>query len=60
MEIKKVLNLNDEEFDKLIAAGEFLGKVSKAKEEGTFDELSGGAEKIIEALRDVTVKILEK
>ena len=60
MEIKRVLNFSDEEFDKLIAAGEFLGKVSKSKEEGTFDELSGGAEKIINALKDVVVKILEK
>lgn len=60
MEVKRVLNFNDEEFDKLIAAGEFLGTVSKAKEEGNFDELSSGAEKIIKALGDVVAKIIEK
>ena len=57
MEIKKVLNLSDEEFDKLMAAGELVREISKLE---IYDELSSGAKKILEALRDVINEVLGK
>ena len=51
MEIKRILNLSDSEFDVLIDAGELLGKLRDAKE--TYDELSDGAKQIINGLKNV-------
>lgn len=57
MEIKKVLNLSEEEFTKLVAAGEVLGAINKALEAGDADELSDGAKGLLIALKDVLGKI---
>lgn len=58
MEIKRVMNLGEDEFDTLIAAGELVRSVVKAKD--TYDELSEGAKKILSALKDVIDEALNK
>ena len=57
MEIKKVLNLSEEEFAKLVAAGDILGSIRKALEAGEADELSNGVTGLLVALKDVLGKI---
>ena len=57
MEIKKVLNLSEEEFAKLMAAGDVLGTIRKALEAGEADEVSDGVKGILIALKDVLGKI---
>jgi len=57
MEIKKVLNLSEEEFNKLVAAGEILGAINRSLENKEADELSDGAKGLLTALRDVLGKI---
>lgn len=58
MEIKRVMNLGEDEFDTLIAAGELARSIVKAKE--SYDELSDGAKKVLSALRDVIDEALNK
>ena len=53
MEIKRILNLSDEEFEVLINAGKLLGSLRDSKKENEYDELSDGAKNILEGLREV-------
>ena len=51
MEINRVLNLSDKEFEVLINAGKLLGSLRDSKKADEYDELSDGAKKILEGLR---------
>lgn len=53
MEIKRVLNLSDEEFEILINAGKLLGSLRDSKKADEYDELSDGVKSILEGLREV-------
>lgn len=59
MNISRVLNLNEEEFNKLIAAGELLGAINKALEANEADELSSGLVELVKALNTVTEKLVK-
>lgn len=59
MNISRVLNLNEEEFNKLIAAGELLGAINKALEASEADELSSGLAELVKALNTVTEKLVK-
>lgn len=59
MNISRVLNLNEEEFNKLIAAGELLGAINKALEASEADELSSGLAELVKALNNVTEKLVK-
>jgi len=50
MNVKKLLELSEEEFDVLIAAGDLLTQIGKSLETGEADALSDGAKRITEAL----------
>ena len=51
MEIKRILNLSEEEFDILIEAGTLLGKLRDNKE--NYDELSSGVTSLLTGLQAV-------
>ena len=53
MEIKRVLNLSDKEFEVLINAGKLLGSLRDSKKVDEYDELSDGVKNILEGLREV-------
>ena len=59
MNISRVLNLNEEEYNKLIAAGELLGAINKALENNEADELSGSLVDLVKALNSVTEKLVK-
>ena len=59
MEIKKVLNLSEAEFNKLIEAGEILGTMNKTLETGDADELSSGTADLVKALNTITDKLVK-
>ena len=59
MNISRVLNLNEEEYNKLIAAGELLGAINKALEANEADELSSGLAELVKALNTVTEKLVK-
>jgi hypothetical protein len=59
MEIKRVLNLTQEEFDALIKAGEILGAANKVLEANEADELSDGLKNLISALKNVSEKLVK-
>lgn len=58
MEVKKVANLSQDEFQAVVKAGEILGSVSKALADGEIDEVSDGGVKLITALQEVITKII--
>jgi len=59
MEIKKVLNLGDEEFNKLIAAGELLGAMKKSLEAGEADEISTSVLELVSAINEVSSNLVK-
>lgn len=58
MQIKRLLNLTEEEFKLLVAAGELLGAIKRAKENNEFDELDDEAYNIIDGINAVVEKVL--
>lgn len=59
MEIKKIANFTEEEFDLLIKTGELFSKVKTDIENGDIDGLNDVAENILAALKEVINKILD-
>lgn len=59
MEIKRVLNLTQDEFNALIKAGEILGAANKVLEANEADELSDGLKNLIIALKTVSEKLVK-
>ena len=57
MEIKKIGNFTEEEFDTLTKAGNILGSIAKAGSNGEFDELTPEAVQLIAALKEVISKL---
>lgn len=60
MEVKKVLNLAQEEFEVLVKAGELVGKVNQMFESGEIDNTQVDVGKLINALAEVTAKVKDK
>ena len=58
MQITRVLNLTDDEFSKLVAAGETLGEIKRAFEQDQADILSDGSQELIKAIADVATEIM--
>lgn len=58
MEIKRVLNLSQEEFEALIRAGEILGALNKALEAAEADEISDGVKNLVTAIKTVAEKLV--
>ena len=56
MEIKHILNLSDDEFDTLIAAGELLGSIRDSKD--SYDELSDGTKNLLKGLQEVLDQLI--
>lgn len=59
MEIKKVLNLTADEFEKLKVAGKLIREINNAKQTGEIDLLSDDVNNILHALDDVILSVLE-
>lgn len=60
MEVKKVLNLAQEEFEVLVKAGELVGRVNQMFESGEIDNTQVDVGKLINALAEVTAKVKDK
>lgn len=60
MEVKKVLNLAQEEFEVLVKAGELVGRVNQMFESGEIDNTQVDVGKLINALAEVTTKVKDK
>ena len=58
MQITRVLNLTDDEINKLVSAGETLGDVKRAFEQNQADGLSDAGVQLIQAIYNVTEKVL--
>ena len=59
MQITRVLNLTEEEFNKLIETGEILGAINKTLEANEADELSSNLADLVKALNSVTEKLVK-
>ena len=59
MEIKRILNLSDDEFDTLIKAGELLGNLRDSKNNNNYDSLSEGANNLLKGLQEVLNCVVE-
>lgn len=60
MEVKKVLSLEQEEFEVLVKAGELVGRVNQMFESGEIDNTQVDVGKLINALAEVTTKVKDK
>lgn len=59
MEIKRVINANEEELNLLISAGTMLGEIKKQKEAGAFDLIDDKTRELLMALNEVITILLQ-
>ena len=58
MQITRILDLTQEEFDVLVKAGEILGSIKKALKNGEADNLSAETRELLTALSEITDEVL--